>query len=98
LRVRPKTGRTHQIRVHLASIGHPVLCDRLYGGRCRVTVGELTGHQADERVLLCRQALHARFLTFVHPATGASMRFEAPLPQDIELLLGVLREGGADRH
>jgi len=92
LRVHPKTGRTHQIRVHLASIGHPILCDRLYGGRCRVTLGELTGHQADERVVLDRQSLHARFLKLVHPVTGATMRFEAPLPQDLQHLLRVLRE------
>jgi 23S rRNA pseudouridine1911/1915/1917 synthase len=72
-----ETGRTHQIRVHLASIGHPIEGDPVYAGR-------------GER-LLPRQALHAWKLEFVHPRSGRSMRFEAPLPEDFRALLESLR-------
>jgi len=88
----PKTGRTHQIRLHLASIGCPVLCDRLYGGRAAITRGEITRKPADETVLLDRQALHARRLVITHPATNERMEFVAPLPADIEGVLEALRE------
>jgi len=63
------TGRTHQIRVHLASIGHPLVADALYGGSPRWGIG--------------RQALHATRLAFVHPATGAQMQFDCPLAADL---------------
>jgi 23S rRNA pseudouridine1911/1915/1917 synthase len=71
----PQTGRTHQIRVHFASIGHPVLGDRTYGGS-RVS-------QIDEAPVP-RQMLHARVLGFTHPATGERRDFTAPLPPDFE--------------
>lgn len=90
--VTPKTGRTHQIRVHLASIGCPVLCDRLYGNRARVTRGELSRDPGDETPLLERQALHARRLSIDHPQTGKRMTFEAPLPNDLVQTLAALRE------
>jgi len=89
--VTPRTGRTHQIRVHLASIGCPVLCDRLYGSRATIARGELRRQQDDPEVLLARQALHARRLCFDHPATGERMEFTAPLPEDLERVLGELR-------
>jgi len=80
VRCLPKTGRTHQIRVHMASIGHPIVSDPLYGG----TVPSLTP--------ICpRQALHARSLTIRHPHTGDVLTFEAPLPADFEALLSHLR-------
>jgi 23S rRNA pseudouridine1911/1915/1917 synthase len=69
--VRPETGRTHQIRVHLASIAHPCLGDSLYGGRSHDTRGEFP-----------RQALHALALTFEHPRTGVRMEYIAPVPDD----------------
>ncbi len=87
----PKTGRTHQIRVHLNHAGFPVLCDRQYGGRRRITRGEIRRDPADELVLLERQALHARRLRFTHPATGQVMEIEAPLPSDIAAVLEELR-------
>src|SRR5690606_19539959 len=59
VRILPKTGRTHQIRVHLASIGCPVLCDKQYGGRSQLTRGEIVGNAEDREVVLDRQALHA---------------------------------------
>ncbi|TWU25049.1 Pseudouridine synthase [Novipirellula galeiformis] len=85
VRVRPKTGRTHQIRVHLSHIGAPILCDRLYAGHAEVSLGMLTGTRdaAKDTVLLERQALHARKLTFRHPQSGQMMTFEAPLPADL---------------
>ena len=88
---RPKTGRTHQIRVHLNHIGCPVLCDRQYGGRSRVTRGEIRRDPSDELVLLDRQALHAWRLRFAHPETGRTLQIEAPLPGDIAGVLAELR-------
>ncbi len=90
LRLFPKTGRTHQIRVHLAHIGCPVLCDRLYGGRAQITQGELC-QSDDPTILLDRQALHARRLKFAHPMTGETLEIEAPLPDDLGQVLEQLR-------
>ena len=92
IRVLPKTGRTHQIRLHLASIGCPVLCDRLYGGRSMITRGEISRDPADVEVLLDRQALHARRLKIRHPVSGETMEFVAPPPADIEIVLAALRK------
>ncbi|HUU21606.1 MAG TPA: RluA family pseudouridine synthase [Phycisphaerae bacterium] len=92
LRIVPKTGRTHQIRVHLAHVGCPVLCDRQYGGRSRITRGEIRRRPEDTLVLLDRQALHARRLRFAHPRTGQSLEVEAPLPADLATVLAALRE------
>lgn len=89
LRVSPRTGRTHQIRVHLAAIGAPVLCDALYAGRGRIEPGFL-GLPPGE-ALLERQALHAAALELDHPVSGDRQRFEAPLPADIERVLAALR-------
>ena len=72
-----ETGRTHQIRVHMASIGHPILGDQVYGpARCPY---KLTG-----------QTLHAKVLGFIHPRTGEYMEFEAPLPEYFKHLLNIL--------
>jgi len=92
VRVRPRTGRTHQIRVHLAAIGCPVLCDGLYSGRSVLSSGCLTkDSRGTEEVLLSRQALHAASLTVDHPSTGERLRFSAVLPPDLERLLAMLR-------
>jgi 23S rRNA pseudouridine1911/1915/1917 synthase len=92
IKVLPKTGRTHQIRLHLASIGCPVLCDRLYGGRATITRGEISRDAADTEPLLERQALHARRLKIRHPTTRESLEFIAPLPDDLETVLQALRQ------
>jgi 23S rRNA pseudouridine1911/1915/1917 synthase len=92
LRVLPKTGRTHQIRVHLASIGCPILCDRLYGGRAKLTRGELLRRYEDTTPMLERQALHARRIALNHPATGERIEFTAPLAADLVAALDAIRE------
>lgn len=92
LRVLPKTGRTHQIRVHLASIGCPVLCDRLYGGRAKLTRGELARRYDDATVVLDRQALHARRIALRHPASGERIEFAAPLAPDLVAALEAIRQ------
>jgi 23S rRNA pseudouridine1911/1915/1917 synthase len=95
LRARPRTGRTHQIRIHLAHVGHPVLCDRLYGGRAMLSERELMPRgltsEPSELILLDRQALHAHRLTIMHPITGVRMTFEAAVPADIIKALDALR-------
>lgn len=84
--VRPKTGRTHQIRVHLAHVGCPVVSDRLYAGHSQLTAGDITGDRSNQAVVLDRQALHAAEIRFQHPLTGQPMRVMAPLPADLERL------------
>jgi 23S rRNA pseudouridine1911/1915/1917 synthase len=92
LRVLPKTGRTHQIRVHLAHIRFPILCDRLYSGRSQITIGELRGAaQPEGEVVLERVALHAQRLEIAHPISGAELVLEAPLPDDLVQTLAALR-------
>ena len=73
-----ETGRTHQIRVHMASIGHPLLGDDIYG-------------PAKSPFKLTGQTLHAMTLGFIHPRTGSYMEFQAPLPEYFEHLLAILR-------
>jgi 23S rRNA pseudouridine1911/1915/1917 synthase len=92
VRAWPKTGRTHQIRVHLAHLGYPVLCDRLYGGRRQITRGEIFRDPSDETIILDRQALHAHRLSFAHPDSGEPLEFEAPLPADMQAVLEALRQ------
>jgi 23S rRNA pseudouridine1911/1915/1917 synthase len=93
VRCRPRTGRTHQIRVHLQSIGHPVLCDATYGRRAvllRKDLDPAAGASGGD-VILGRQALHAFALEFHHPLQGP-LRFEAPLPPDLDRALEALRK------
>lgn len=82
LRVQPITGRTHQIRVHLSYIGHPIIGDNVYG------------HRRGESFGMTGQALHAFSLAFAHPATGKHMYVEAPMPEDMSSVLMKLDKGG----
>jgi len=90
LRVMLETGRTHQIRVHLAHIGHPLVGDPLYGGRRQLTAGASPALRA-ALAAFRRQALHAARLSFAHPITGRPVEVESALPADFEQLLAVLR-------
>jgi len=90
LEVFPQTGRTHQIRVHLSSIGHPLLGDPLYGRRGRPgTIYDPVLRECMKR--MNRQALHAHRLKFDHPQTGERVQFRSPLPQDMNEVLEWLR-------
>ena len=82
VRCMPRTGRTHQIRVHMESIGHPLVNDRVYGNV-----------EPDLFALCPRQALHARSVTFRHPASADMLTFESPLPADMTALIEHLRGG-----
>ncbi len=88
--VRPKTGRTHQIRVHMAHVGCPVACDRLYSGRARLTFDDLN-RNGDETLIIERQALHARRIAFDHPASGERLQLECPIAADMSALLEAAR-------
>ncbi len=92
-RIQPRTGRTHQIRVHLASLGCPVLADKTYGGRDCLRLSDIASslNPAEDEVLMARQALHAARLRFQHPRLGRMIEAEAPLPADFEQTLAALR-------
>lgn len=87
--LRPRTGRTHQIRVHMAAFGHPLLGDPVYGRSGKALTGSATVRQL---AWFKRQALHAWVLGFRHPVTGESMECRAPWPEDLERLLVILRQ------
>ena len=86
-----ETGRTHQIRVHMAHAGHGLVGDATYGGRRKLPLKSLSQAGLDAAKTFPRQALHAAVLGFVHPVSGEQMRFESPLPQDMLDLIAALR-------
>ena len=105
VRVRIETGRTHQIRVHMASIGHPVVGDTLYGASSRLTdqaAAQASSSRASrrksppERLKLERNFLHAARLEFTHPMTGKPLELEAPLPEELVAFLAQVDEGRTD--
>jgi 23S rRNA pseudouridine1911/1915/1917 synthase len=94
LRVQLETGRTHQIRVHLAHVGLPLVGDPAYGGRRWQVAGDVAALN-DRLQSFARQALHAQRLTLVHPGSGRELSFETPPPADFQALLAALREDAA---
>ncbi|MDX1757280.1 MAG: 23S rRNA pseudouridine(1911/1915/1917) synthase RluD [Marinobacter sp.] len=91
IRCQLESGRTHQIRVHMSHVKHPLVGDPVYGGRIKLPKGA-TDELRDALGGFHRQALHARRLTLEHPATGELMSWETPLPVDMEALLAALRQ------
>ncbi len=92
---RLETGRTHQIRVHMAHVRHPLVGDPLYGGSLRIPRGATEALSEGLRVFK-RQALHAETLAFVHPLSGETLTFESTMPEDMKRLLVQLREDTAE--
>jgi 23S rRNA pseudouridine1911/1915/1917 synthase len=86
-----ETGRLHQIRVHLQHIGHPVAGDAIYGGEQRALNDADTAGMKQALAQLKRQALHARLLRFMHPATGENLTFSAPIPKDMQRIVDALQ-------
>jgi 23S rRNA pseudouridine1911/1915/1917 synthase len=86
-----ETGRTHQIRVHLAHIGHPLLGDAVYGPHFKTKASHLGPQSRTALTALARQALHAYLLALEHPKTGEILHWESPLPEDLRLLQAALR-------
>jgi len=92
LECRLETGRTHQVRVHLASIGTPLIGDPVYGTGFKSKLRKLPQAAQDKIVSFKRQALHAAALSFVHPLTGTLLEFNSPLPDDFAMMVDALKE------
>lgn len=91
LELNPKTGRTHQIRVHLSYIKHPIVGDDMYGGKLVYPWQLADEEPAVQEPVISRVALHAWTLEFIHPTTKKPVKFEAPLPEDMQNALDMLR-------
>ena len=90
-----ETGRTHQIRAHMKHIGHPIFCDKSYGGKLIVKGNKFSSYKKfveNSFKLINRQALHAKSLGFIHPSTKKELFFESPLPEDMNELLNKWRK------
>lgn len=85
-----KTGRTHQIRLHMKSVGSPVLCDRDYGRESEISRCELENRKKNSDIIISRQALHAANLVIDHPISGKRLSFTSPLPEDMQNVINIL--------
>jgi 23S rRNA-/tRNA-specific pseudouridylate synthase len=97
LECKPKTGRLHQIRVHLSAIGYPLLVDPDYGSNAEFKLSTIkkkfnVGKNQEERPLLIRTPLHSSSLEFTHPLTGESVKFTAEMPKDMSATINVLNK------
>ncbi len=97
LKLTPRTGRTHQIRVHLSHIKHPIIADTLYGGKIVYPWQLQYADPTIQEPVISRCALHAWTLEFKHPATEQMVKFEAPLPDDMQTALDMLRKHRSDK-
>jgi len=87
-----ETGRTHQVRVHLAHIGHPLIGDPLYGQGFKSKLRKLPEPLQSKLAALDRQALHAAHLAFEHPTSGTLLKFNSPLPADLAEIVAAFKE------
>lgn len=97
VKLQPRTGRTHQLRVHLQALGYPLAVDPIYGNRGALYLSQLKRNfkpksDESERPLIARLSLHASCLSVIHPTEGREITFEAKLPKDIEILIKNLRK------
>lgn len=97
VKLMPKTGRTHQLRVHMSYLQHPVVADDMYGGKVVYPWQIEYRDAAVEEPLMARAALHAHKLEILHPVTGEMMEFEAPVPEDMQRLIDKLRQFRSDK-
>ena len=92
LQLSPRTGRTHQLRVHLSHLKHPIVADDMYGGKLVYPWQLRDAEPSAQEPVISRVALHAHSLEFTHPTTAKLVKFEAPFPEDMQNLLSMLRK------
>jgi 23S rRNA pseudouridine1911/1915/1917 synthase len=100
VKLTPKTGRTHQLRVHLSHIGHPIIGDTMYGGQIVVEAEgdeRRATSETDASLVFSRQALHAYEITFTHPVSLEPMTITAPLPPDMQRLWALVRKAAGEQ-
>jgi 23S rRNA pseudouridine1911/1915/1917 synthase len=93
--VKIDTGRTHQIRVHMASLGHPVVGDKLYGAPAEMRAGSGRAKDDEDPISLPRNFLHAAQLELTHPRTGEKVALQSPVPSELKAFLGILEKNAA---